>query len=64
MLLFWSLIKFDGLIFPFFSRFLRICNQSLQKVPLRATKKLYYKIPNGYKKTQNFTPVSGLVKKF
>jgi hypothetical protein len=37
------------------SRFLRICNQSLQKVRKKAKNIFISKIQDGYKKTQNLS---------
>ncbi len=47
----------------FLSRILRICNQSLQKVLIRAKKIFYQKIQYGYKRTQNFESVEKVLKK-
>ncbi len=47
----------------FLSRFLRICNQSVQKVLIRA-KIFYYKIQYWYQKPQSFTLISNLWKSF
>jgi hypothetical protein len=46
------------------SRFLRICNQSLQKVLIRAKKiSCIQKIQFGYQKTQNFKSVEKVLQK-